>query len=163
MLGDPPRERRTDALYFAGEVALERGHRGRADGFEILDPELLAVLRMALEAAAQAQARSDVETGQATDHSDAPAQVFIAALEHRDRIATLFVDEEQLVQRAFDQEFRLLAHCRHFTHQNRKARRARSRLAELLAARPASSQRPDGYQEPAVPRAGCSNDGPAVG
>src|SRR5258708_4906539 len=54
VLRDTPRERGADALYFAGEVALERGHRGRADGFEILDPELLAVLRMALEAAAQA-------------------------------------------------------------------------------------------------------------
>ena len=116
MLRDTPRECGADALYFAGEVAFERGHRGRADGLEILDPELLAVLGMAFETAAQAQARSHVETGQAADHSDAPAEVFIAALQHRDRIATLLVDEEQLVKRAFDQKFQLLARFRHLTH-----------------------------------------------
>ena len=116
MLGDPPRERGPDALYLAGEVALQRGHRGRTDGLEILDPELFAVLGMTLEVAAQTQARADIEPGQAADHGYAPAQDFIAALEHRDRIAALLVDVEQLVQRALDQEFDLLARFRHLPH-----------------------------------------------
>ena len=71
---------------------------------------------MTLEAAAQTQARADIEPGQAADHGYAPAQDFIAALEHRDRIAALLVDVEQLVQRALDQEFDLLARFRHLPH-----------------------------------------------
>ncbi len=150
VLGDPPRERGPDAFYLAGEIALERGHRGRTDGVEILDPELLAVLRMALEAAAQTQTRTDVEPGQAADHGDAPAQDFVAAFEHRDRVATLLVDVEQLVQRALDQEFNLLARFRHLPHPLGGRDVLRPRQEELLAEPSASSERLRGYQESPV-------------
>ncbi len=140
MLDDPPRERRPDALYLAGEIALQRGHRGRTEGLEVLDPELLAVPGMVLEAAAQAQSRADLEPGQAADHGDAPAQVVVAALDHRDRIAALLVDVEHLVERAFDQEFDLLARFRHLPHPVGERDALRLGSQELLAAPPASSR-----------------------
>jgi hypothetical protein len=68
---------------------------------------------MALEAAAEAQPRADVEPGQAANYGDAPAELLVAALEHRDRIAALLVDVEHLVQRALDEKFNLLARSRH--------------------------------------------------
>ena len=102
---------------------------------------------MTLEAAAQSQFHADVEPGQAADHGDAPAEDLVAALEHRDCIAALLVDEEELVQRSLDQEFNLLARFRHLPHPVGGRDALRLRQEELLAVPSASSERARGYQE----------------
>ena len=93
VLGDAPRERRARRPLSrrrgsARARATEAGRTVSKSSTRNCSP----YLRMALEAAAQAQARADVEPGQAANHGDAAAEDLVATLEHRDRIAALFVD-----------------------------------------------------------------------
>jgi hypothetical protein len=92
-----------DAFNLGGEVAFQRGDAGGPNRLEVIDAKLLAIAGVLLEAAGQAESGANLDTAQVADDGNAAScAVVVAAFDHRDRIAVGFVDEEQLVEGAFD-------------------------------------------------------------
>jgi len=119
MFRDSAREPRADAFYFRSEVALYRDGAGRAQRFEIDDVKLFAETLMLLEAADSADGRAHFEAGEIADDRDAAKIAMLIRHDHdRDRIAVAVVNEQDLIEDAFER----LGRCQRLCHGNRITR-----------------------------------------
>src|SRR5262249_28286061 len=90
------------------QVSLQRECAGRAEGLIVFDFELLAEPGMFLEAAARPNCRADLQTSQASYDGYRPG---VAApgvgFDHRNRIAVLFVNVQDMVERTLNRRLDL--------------------------------------------------------
>ena len=103
ILGDSPGQRWPNTVNLRCQVSLERERAGRTEGLVVFDFELFAEPGMLFEAAARANYRADFQPGQASHYGHGQGVTTLGiGPDHRDRIAILLVDVQDMVERALN-------------------------------------------------------------